>query len=161
MWKLKKRYWSSAIGHSVDPNRCNDIWKKIRTLLLQEPSEHRTKLHIYSELKTSRLSIPYYHSSIQFDDRVNTETDYGNLSFYEPLMKDESRAPPFENSILYEFVNNYEKDQISSLLERIVTTINPGTNRADFKGQREREVIDNGRKIVYLLTESFICSSVE
>ena len=59
-------------------------------------------------------------------------------------MKDESRAPPFENSILYDFVNNYEKDQISSLLERILTTIYPSTNRADFTSQRERKVIDNG-----------------
>ena len=134
MWKLRQRYRSFAVQEYIDPKRCESIWQKIRNLILQESSTHRTQLHIYEQRKTVRFSESNKHGSIISANEDGTDCNHLN----------ESRNPPYENSILYEFISNYGREQITNLQDRIVTTINSKTNQAAYKTQRYRVVVENG-----------------
>ena len=134
MWKLRQRYRSYAIQEYIDPKRCENIWQKIRNLILQESSTHRTQLHIYEQRKTVRFSESINHGSI-----ISANED---CTDYNP--PNESRNPPYENSILYEFISSYGKEQIKNLHDRIETTINSKTNQAGYKTKRYLEVVENG-----------------
>ena len=142
LWKLKTRDHFLASGETIDRNRCKDIGLNMKTLLLKGSSEHRTKLPIYTQLEILPAKIPRYHTTIIED---STSSDKENLLILNSFKGDESENPPFESSVLYDFLSSYNSDRIMKMIDSVMAIINLLENQKGYEEQRYRETVEKGK----------------
>ena len=131
-----------ASGNTMDEGRWKDVWEKINSLLLQESLKKKKKLPIYAQLEPLTISIPCRGSLFGREDSKASE--YENTSTKDRSMQAHLKNPPFENSILYDFIYSYEKDEITKLLDTIATIINSMEDQDASTAKRSHRLAEKG-----------------
>ena len=143
LWKVQRRDDFLGSGETIDKNRCKDIGLNMKTLLSKGSSEQRIKLPIYTQLEILPAKIPPYDTTISED---NTSSDKENLLILNSFRGDESENPPFESSVLYDFLSSYNNDRIIKMVDSLMTITKLLENQKGFKEQRYREAVEKGKQ---------------
>ena len=143
LWKVQRRDDFLGSGETIDKNRCKDIGLNMKTLLSKGSSEQRIKLPIYNQLEILPAKIPRYHNTISED---SISSDKENIVILNSFKGDESENPPFESSVLYDFLSSYNSDRIIKMVDIIMNTINLIKNQKGYEEQRYREAVEKGKR---------------